>query len=223
MGLPLILGALGALQVGGQIAGAIQGNQQRQAQKGFVDRAYTLGRKRLDARQGDQRASQAEGLIARGLAGGGLRTSRTPIRFEGEGGREAGNVPPAIQQAYKRLTGRDYPVERTAVTAVEGAPAVSVAGARTLGEQQQMDLMREQQLEQNALRETRDSARAGVNAAYNQQLVGQVGNAIAGGIQGYQTGQIYNAYRGIDPVDPLGRGAWSNRAVDELNVFERSG
>lgn len=221
MSLPLILGAL---QVGGQIAGAIQGNQQRQAQKGFVDRAYKLGRKRLDVRQADQRGGQAESLIAQGLAGGGnIRATRTPIRYEGEGGREASNVAPAIQQAYKRLTGRDYPVERTQVEAMEGAPAVSVAGARTLGEQRQLDLMREQQLEQNALRETRDSARAGVNAAYNQQLVGQVGNAIAGGIQGYQTGQIYNAYRGIDPVDPLGRGAWSNRAVDELNIFERSG
>lgn len=212
MALPLILGAL---QVAGGIGGAIQGNQQRQAQKGFIDRAYKLGRQRLDVRQADQRGGQAESLIAQGLAGGGnIRATRTPIRYEGEG--EA----PINQLAARSGIIRSMDFDRPPPS---GAPAVSVAGARTLGEQRQLDLMREQQLEQNALRESRDSARAGVNAAYTQQLVGQVGNAIAGGIQGYQTGQIYNAYRGIDPVDPLGRGAWSNRAVDELNIFERSG
>lgn len=195
MGVPLILGAL---QVGGGIAGMVQGNQRRQQQKGFVDRAYKVGRDRLGLRQGDQRRSQTESLIARGL-GTGLRIKRGP----------------ELSSPFSPDAGRGE-IVRTQRGSRLRRPS-------TLGEQQQFDLQREQQLEQDALKETRDATRSGIDAGYNQQLVGQIGNTIAGGIQGYQTGQMYNAYKGIDPVDPLGRGAWANKAVDELNVFTRSG
>lgn len=204
MTLPLILAGLG---VAGQVAGGVQANQQRQNAKGVIDQTYRLGRQRLGVRQQDVRRTQAEGIVARGLAGGGARIRTAPIAPEGEGGRaplrsgiRMGNAP-----------------------AVAGVPALPVTGARTLGQQQQVDMAREQQLEQNALLEQRNAARAGVEAGYAQSLAGTIGGAVASGIQGYQTGQAFNAFRGIDPIDPLRRGAWAQPQVDALNIYSQRG
>lgn len=212
MALPLILAGI---QVAGGIAGAIQGNQQKQKQKGVIGQAYRLGRERLNVRQGDQRRGQAEGLVARGLAGGGVRASN----------RAVSPVTPGRVTSVARGTGPVDALRGTGpgITRSGGTPRVGVTGARTLGQQQQMDLTREQQFEQDALLENRNAALAGLNADATNALVGNIGGAIGGAIQGYNAGQTYNAYRGIDPVMPLERGAWSQPAVDSLNIFERTG
>lgn len=212
MALPLILAGI---QVAGGIAGGIQANQQKQKQKGVIGQAYRLGRERLNVRQGDQRRGQAEGLVARGLAGGGVRASNRAVSPVTPG--RVISVAPGTSPA-DALRGRGPGVTRSA-----GTPRVSVTGARTLGQQQQLDLTREQQFEQDALLEQRNAANAGLSADATNALVGNIGGAIGGAIQGYQAGQQYNAYKGIDPVSPLERGAWSQPAVDALNVFNQSG
>lgn len=62
-----------------------------------------------------------------------------------------------------------------------GSPAIRLGGARTLGEQQSVDLRREQQLEQTAMRDEKDASVANVNAQTDQAMV----NA---GIQGISAG-----------------------------------
>jgi hypothetical protein len=193
MALPLILGAL---QVAGGIGGAIQGNQNRQRQKGEIGKAYKIGAERLRLRQGDQRQSSGESLVARGIAtGGNARVRRGPGITEGK---------------------------TRGISWVNNTPTqVSGTGIRTLGDQVTADLTEEQRLEQAAMRSQRDSAYAGADAGATQALVGGIGQAVAGGIQGYQTGQMYNSFRGIDPVNPLSRGAWAAppMTADQLNVF----
>ena len=225
MPLPLILAGL---QVAGGAAGAIQGNQTRQKAKGEIGRAYTLGKKRLSLRQGDQRQSHGEGLVARGLAqGGNIRVGRgvqpTSANAMGDAKRLT-----AGQNAVIRAAGFSAPMARR--LAGSGTPAVPmvtpvpVTRARTLGEQGQADLSSEQQLEQNALLQQRDSALAGADAGATGALVGGIGQAVSGGIQGYQSGTMYNAYRGIDPVNPLGAGAWAmppGLTVNDLNTAMR--
>jgi hypothetical protein len=191
--IPLILGAL---QVGGGAAGAIQGNQNRQRIKGEIGKAYKIGAERLRLRQGDQRQSSGESLVARGIAtGGNARFRRGPGITEG--------------------TTRGIRWTRNTPTPATGP------GIRTLGDQATADLTVEQYLEQSAMRAQRDSAYAGADAAATNALVGGIGQAVAGGIQGYQTGQMYNSFRGIDPVNPLSRGAWAAppMTADQLNVF----
>lgn len=67
--LPLILGAL---SIGKGIYGAIQANQQKQRNKGYINDAYRSGVQRMETRQGDVRQSTSESLNARGLLGGGV-------------------------------------------------------------------------------------------------------------------------------------------------------
>ena len=197
MALPLILAGL---QVGGALASGIQNNQQKQKQKGVIGRAYKLGKERLGTRQGDQRQAQAESIGSRGLGGGGIRV--------------ASAVAP-MQRPKMAATGKGLPLLSPGGMAPipgTGNPRASVTGARTLGQQQQADMGREQQYEQDALLEQKNAALAGLNADAAASLVGTVGQGIGGAIQGYQTGTTYNAYKGIDPVNPLGRGAWAPTA-----------
>ena len=202
MALPLILAGL---QVAGGIAGAVQGNQQRQKAKGEIGRAYELGTRRLALRQGDVRQGVGESLVARGLAQGGNRRLSTAPETRGTRTMVRGTA-----------LGKPIPV----VAPVTQRP---VTGARDLGGQAMTDLAREQQLERTALKQQRDSAVAGADAAATGALVGGIGQAVAGGIQGYQTGTMYNSFAGIDPVDPLRRGAWAQPAVDAFNLYNRQG
>lgn len=213
MALPLILGAI---QVAGGIYGGIQGNQQKQKQKGVIGQAYKLGKERLGVRQQDQRAGQAESLVARGLTGGGTRIRRAPVA-------------PVQAQATRPTIDRSRSVIQQALNptrdpiAGTGTPRLAVSGARTLGQQQQADMAREQQFEQDALLESKRAAEAGLSADATNTLVGNIASGVGGAIQGYAAGKMYNSYAGIDPVDPLGRGQWSNQSVDRLNIYNQSG
>ena len=214
MGLPLILAAI---QAAGGIGGAIQGNQRRQQQKGEIGRAYKLGQQRLALRQGDVRQGTGESLVARGLAqGGNVRVGRGAVPLNT---REVEHAK-MLNTAGRRFTGAKGNL--APVPAV--VPIAAVTGARDLGGQVRADLGREQQLEQNALKQQRDSALAGANADATGALIGGIGQAVAGGIQGYQTGTMYaNAFGNIDPVRPLERGAWAQPSVDALNIYSQRG
>lgn len=217
---------LGAVQAG---FGAVSANQRKQRNKGLIGRAYSQGRERLNLLQGDTRQSFGEGLVSRGLhLGGNVRASgAVPITNEG-----------------RRINVNEAFGHRNSQAGVisQGAPAVSVRNAYDLGSQQQTDLRREQQLEQNEMRTAYDTAIANNDAAgFNEQV-----NAIASGIntatglddalgnlnsvnsvqsafgQPMKPPTPYpNAWGGVDPVDPLGRGAWAQPpgSVSDFNVF----
>ncbi len=191
---------LGALGVASGIASAIQANQTRQRNKGIISKAYTLGQQRLNLSQGDTRESVAGGLGRRGLD-------------------QAGDV---------TIGGRAAP---------DGS--VDVTGAHTLGAQEGLDLSREQNLEQTSMRDQRDAQLSGVNAEADQGIIGGVASAIRGGFEGAEAGKELNSLKGaggsgvskigdiygsptdnkypgsfgnVDPVNPLGRGAWAPAA-----------
>lgn len=115
---------------------------------------------------------------------------------------------------------------RTRPVADSRGGAESVTGARTLGEQQQLDLTREQQVEQDALRQQRNAARAGVNAEYTQGLVGAIGSGVAGAVNAFAVDRMRPRDEapagapssvgefGIDPIAP-----WEPVRTDTFNVW----
>lgn len=54
-----------------------QANSEKKRQQGIINKSYALGKQRLDLQQGDERQSQGEGLLARGLGGGGSSIADT--------------------------------------------------------------------------------------------------------------------------------------------------
>lgn len=250
---------LKAIPIVGSVVSAVQGNQNRQRAKGEITKAYTLGRQRLDLRQGDIRRTQAERLASRGLAQGGIRLRTAPIapamvdgtkvdratqdmnvaiRETREAGRRRGanGQNPAADAAriQDAIAARDTAVETLNTTANAGR--INLGGARTLGEQQQLDLAREQQIEQDGMLQARNNALAGVDAGYTQALVNGGANAIAGTLSAMQTPA--GAF-GIDPRDPLKTADWgkgvsgveygstygppTGTTVDKFNTFDRKG
>lgn len=233
MALPLILGAIQGL---GGVAGAIQGNQQRQRAKQEINDAYAIGQERLRLRQGDVRQGTAEGLVARGLAqGGNARVGRqvNPTNqraiTEAQRGNEIAKrrlfqaFTPAGVSAGQRRTALEVANNLPARPLPAVVPRETVTGARDLGGQVTADLRREQQLEANAMQQQRDAAIRGVNTDATNALVGNIGQAVGGAIQGYQTGQMFNAYRGINPIDPLATPRWDQGSVDRFNTFNQTG
>lgn len=238
MGLPA---AIAAINLIGSGVSAIQGNQNRQKAKGQIDAAYRVGRKRLDTRQGDIRRSQSESLISRGLAQGGIRLRTAGIAPTGEG---AGQPTRVARESRAQISRNVQEMNRLAMTdprrlklmretaaaaaarpgaiaaaaANTGAPEMPVTGARTLGEQQQLDLAREQQVEQDAMRQQRDAAKAGVDAGYAQGLIGAIGQGAAGTVDAFRLGQVRQQAEqgafGIDPIAP-----WEQGTTDKFNVF----
>ncbi len=220
---PAIATILKALPAIGQTISAIQGNQNRQRAKGEINKAYRIGRERLDLRQGDIRRTQGERLAAQGLAqGGSIRLRTAPVRPEGE---------VTARPGYTRngVTVRLSPGLDPGPGTVRAGSEV-VTGARTLGQQRQLDLAREQQLEQDAMRQQRDAAIAGVDAGYTQALVNGAGMAVAGTLNAMQTPP--GAF-GIDVRDPLKTADWGKgvgggtygpdapgTSVDKFNTFQ---
>lgn len=202
MPIPLIAAAagIGLARAGLGAAQAITGAKK---QKRLIRDAYGRGRERLDTNQGDARQSMGEGIIARGLAVGG-------------GVRDLGAVAP-------------------------GAP-VDVTQARTLGAAQMLEQRREQGIAQTDLRTERDNALQDTSSARTQGIIGSLFSGAQTAMDVYSGGKALQTMRGmgsaagsyrpadprpwgnIDPVDPLGRGAWAEGAgtVGEFNIFTGS-
>lgn len=184
---------LAAAQAVGGIGKAIQANQERQRQKGIIGRAYGIARERLATRQGDIRQGTAEALTARGLThtGGG----RTP---------------------------------------------------HDLGSQRVADTEHEFDLERRDLGSREEMARAGINQSANAAIAGGITEGLVGAAgtydalhnpsaspisAAYGAGRMVdtppagapspydNAWGGIDPIDPLGRGAW--KSADTTGGFNK--
>lgn len=171
-------------------AGAVQSNQNRQKGKGVIGKAIDVAGQRLKLRQGDVRETNAESLAARGLTGGGM-------------------------------AGNDL-----------------ASGTRA-------NLATEQGLETKDLAARKDSELHGVNAAGDAGEVSSVASGIAGAFDAYanrpgavaplpgaapaprgpgvavdgSASKYPSAFEGIDPVDPLGRGAW--KSADTTGGFTK--
>ena len=171
-----------AVGVGSAVTGGVQANQERQRKKGVIGKAYDVAGQRLALRQGDVRQSLGESLTARGVA----------------------------------------PRSRP------GAP-------RDIGSQAMADLGVEQGLESRDLAERKGAEYSAVNAEANSAMIASAVNGISAGVNlhgamapgrtpgGAAPGagvmvdtpppgatKYPGAFAGIDPVDPLGRGAWKS-------------
>ncbi len=240
MAIAAVLAGLNAI---GSVASGVQSNQNRQKAKSVINRAYELGRQRLTLRQGDQAQVNAERLGARGLAPG-VRLTRPPQAVGYGSGLDAAKrdsraarnavvratrapVTPMGPSRMRRIADASRGVADADAAVVDartrGEPEVDVTTARTLGEQNALDLAHEQQLEQNAMREQARQAKAGVDAGYAQSLVGTIGNGIGSTLQIAATPYGDDAAFGVDPVDPLRRGAWAQPAVDRFTIFNQTG
>lgn len=171
------------------IYGAVNANQKKQRDKGYIDASYRNASEGLDTRQTLARQNAAESLNQRGILG-----PQSPI-----------------QRAM-----------------MPGASPTS------LGDQVQADNEKQFGLERRDLDQQHDQASHENRAAYTDALVGSVmsGASTAAGVYGAK--QDAGMYRGaspiqkammpsqrgvddvrvpgafgIDPVDPLGRGAWA--------------
>lgn len=186
-----------AVGLGSAAVGGVSANQERQRKKGIVGKAFGIAEQRQRLRQQDVRQSIGESLGARGLAAGGA------VRDTG---------------------------------AVSGVTP-SVAGAHDLGGQQMADLAREQSLEVQDTAARKNSELSNVNAEANSSMIGAAVNGIstavglksslnesaAAGTPGVGSGVMVDSapggnrypgsYGGVDPVDPLGRGAWKSPAT----------
>lgn len=190
-----------AVAVGGgsAIAGIVQTNANRQRQKGIIGKAYDTAQARMSISQTDTREQVGESAGQRGLTQTGSVTLGNPVG--------PGATP-------------------------------GVGGAHDLGGQQTLDLAREQTIEQSGLKNESAADLSNVNEEANQGMIG----AAAGGVQtgfgvegamneaaamrtgapgalaaiGNYSGEASpypNSFGGIDPVNPLGRGAWSTPAA----------
>lgn len=198
--LPLIMAAM---NVAKGAYGAIQSNQQKQRNKGYISANARLATDKLQTRQQDIAQSSTESMIARGLGGAGQEVS--PIR-QAMGMDEMGN-----------LTGR----QATRVGETPSGPPAPT----TLGGQASANLDKEFGLEWTDLSQQTKQAHAENKAA---GINGEIGALVQGGtdaVTGYNAAkdlqstpkvpspissamQIPGAF-GVDPVDPLGPGsAW---------------
>lgn len=226
----------GALEAG---AGAIGANQRRQRNKGLISQAFRSGNQRLARSQADERQSQGEQLLARGLAQGGDVNT----------GRVAGvshDMPGLVSQGAKPLTGfgafGDSVLKRSGIGVTPG-DTTSVSGARSLGGQQIADQHREQVFDTTDLRTNYANELQDNDQQATNEMLGAVAGGLGTAFRAYNAGQSYaaapdprtvnnglpagvtqgrdlstTAYGGIDPVNPLGRGAWARKSVDSFNV-----
>ena len=205
-----VLTAAAVAVVGGGV-GAIEANQNRQKQKGTQGTAFGIASKELGLSQLNTREGVAEGSVQRGLTGGGdVSASGAP-----------------------------------------GMTTPSPGGAATLGGQVGKDLAVQQSLEVQNLSNENTAQLQQINANADASEVGSIAGGVAGGLRALSTpaaqpnvaggpsasasptdlglpaakvtGPYPASFGSIDPVNPLGRGAWSTgNTTGGMNVFNKS-
>ena len=203
-----ILTAAAVAVVGGGV-GAIEANQNRQKQKGTQGTAFGIASKELGLSQLNTREGVAEGSVQRGLTGGGdVSASGAP-----------------------------------------GMTTPSPGGASTLGGQVGKDLAVQQSLEVQNLSNENTAQLQQINANADASEVGSIAGGISGGLRAIATptnattpttgpsasasptdlglsaatvpGPYPASFQGVDPINPLGRGAWSApNTTGGQNIFK---
>lgn len=202
---PLVAAAaVSALRTGFGILGAKKkGDQARQ----LIYDAYARGRPRLDLRQQDVRQSELEGLVARGLGGGGGVVDTGAVQPQ-----EAVDQKPKNSKIVKTMlaSGTVSPsaflaAQRTSGPLMTGQ-TTDVTGARTLGQQGVADLRREQVLEQDDLLAQRNAAVKNTRLNQNQEVINAIGAGLESGAKAYGAASDYNAGKAIDAAGDVARG-----------------
>ena len=208
--LPLLIAAgAGVLRAG---VGAIQANQEKQRQKGIIGKAYKLGQKRLNLRQGDVRQSVAEQSGARGPAqGGDVSTGglATPALETGVGGAHTLGAQQTADlareqnlEAYGLGQERDRALSDTKAAYTSNLISSVSAGINTAV-----------------------GAYGAASEAGAMKTGSPAGGDIGPGVQaespppGWRPTRYPGAYGGIDPLDPVGR----SMASADFNKFSSAG
>lgn len=202
--IPLILAAM-AVRAG---VGAIQGNQNKQRNKGFVNANYRIAKERLDRSQGVARQDIAESLNARGLAQGG-GVSASPIH------------------AAMKATGDTSQTTSAGPASTVGEADVRDSNEEMALEQQDLGQQRDQAIKSGKAEYNNELLGAGVAAANTGMEVYSAGKdvqASRGGGPATTRSQIHAAmlsggsFGGVHPNDPLGEptSAWSTHPRNML-------
>lgn len=185
-----------AVGAGTAIVGGVQSNQERQRKKGIIGKAYAIGEQRLKLRQGDVRQSVQESLGARGLTQGGA------------GARDLASQTVSDLAHEQDLERQDLASRKAgSYSDVNAEGDAGIVGSVVRGAQTTFGLA-------DALHQgggtpgTPGAARAGGAGV-------MVDTPPPGSASAYP-----GSFGGIDPVDPLGRGAWKSAATTGgFNVF----
>lgn len=196
--------AVSALRTGFGILGAKKkGDQSRN----LIYDAYARGRPRLDLHQQDVRQSELEGLVARGLTGGGGVTDAGAVQPQ-----EAVDQKPKNAGIVKTMlaNGTASPsafmaAQRTSGPLMTGQ-TTAVNDARTLGQQGVSDLRREQVLEQDDLLAQRNAAVKNTRLNQNQDVINSIGAGLQSGAQAYGAASEYNAGKAIGAAGDVAQG-----------------
>lgn len=204
---PLIIAAMaaGGLRAG---IGAIQGNQKKQRNKGYINAAHRTAKQRLDTDQGEARQGIAESLNARGLAQQGT-VNASPIHTAMVG---------------EKMTASGSPV-------TIGQQQVSNANEEMGLEQQDLTQQKDRALKENKAEYMNALLQSGVSGiqtgidVYSAGKAMQAGKGGAGGAGGaaplasrskiHDTMLSSMSYDGVNPIDPLGSStsAWSTNVL----------
>ena len=218
--------ALGLILAGASLLGgglkAVGANQDRQRNKGIIGRAYGIARKRQAVHHQDVRQGTAEGLVARGLAQGGGVTAAPAV-----GPRTAVPKGSPISNAFQpRTLGQQQQVDNENEFGLERDDLDSREEMAKAGINQQANAQIA-----GGVTEGVTGAIANYYGAQNP-AGGDFGAGDASPIAAaYGKGTMVDtaprssspypsSFMGIDPVDPLGRGAWkSPGTTGGFNVF----
>lgn len=169
--IPLILGALAA---GRAIYGAVNANQKKQRNKGYIDEAYRSAQQRQRVKEGDVRQGTAESLASRGLLTSGAvrRTTATP----------AAPVMVPGSRILNAMRGAQFENAKQGL-----AQSGAIVASRTLGQRAQNENSREFALERSDLTAARNAAQRenkaeGFQGQFNSIINGATGIASAIGL-----------------------------------------
>ncbi len=210
---------LAAVTAAGAITSGVEANQTRQKAKGIIGNAYTLGRQRLNLKQGDTRESQAESLGARGLAQGGNV-------------RDLGNVGPGAAPSVggaHDLGGqagldeqREQVLEQTGLSQQKDQ---SLAGVNAIADQSEVNagITAAGAVAGGIVNKPGPNLSGAPNASATPASLGLGGSDVPA-VQPASTLSPYNsAWGGIDPINPTSRGAWApsdaNTSTGNFNKF----
>lgn len=195
--LPLLIAAAMGVRAA---VGAVQANQQKQRNKGFVNANYRVGKERLDRSQRVARQDIAESLNARGLAQGGS-VSASPIH------------------AAMTATGDTSQVTSAGPASTIGEADVRDSNEEMSLEQQDLGQQRDQAIKSGKAQYNNDLVGSGVAALNTGMEVYSAGkdiqasraSAAASRSKIHATMLSGAAYDGVHPNDPLGEptSAWS--------------
>jgi hypothetical protein len=192
-------------------AGMIQANQVRQKQKGLIGQAYQTAQGQLNIGERNTREDTGESLVARGLTGAGDVTTGaavSPGTVPGEGGATTLGSQQGVNLKEQQVLEQDSLLneKNAAMTGVNETANQSMINAGAAGIGAGLNLAAQKPVVPGQIA---TAPGAGASAA-----IAPPPAAAAGSLSGDQgpspsANNYPGSYGGVDPVNPLGRGAWA--------------